>query len=452
MNRLCVISCAVTALVAIIHGAHAVDYDSGGTVHLNAPVTESSTLSNGTTLNIVVGGSITGPDVVDSAAPDALIASGDWALNMSVGSITGGDNTRVSQPFTVGGSGLLASGDGHAELSGGVIAGGEGVVGGTGAWFTSNSTANISGGDIIAGPTSANLPGNALRVDGAAQVSITGGNRNAVNHTAGSGPTRATGLVGGSAQLTISGAGGTFTAFAAAPALNITQSATADISAGAFTGGLATSSTIPQFAAGMGLSVQGAATVNISGGAFNGGDTPSNSFQGGGRAIAVYEQSTTTITGGTFTGGSPSINAGGDALFAGQDAQVTIAGGTFTPGDGPSDAPGVENAIRAVDNAKIKLAGKPTLNGPIYLEGDAQLIICGQYGYDGETLNVIFADGSKLTATVVATDNAQVVAPPSAKIVPLSSPAARAALVVILGIGGASLIARRLGDKAQVGV
>lgn len=432
---------AVVGSIALASAALAVDYDSGGTVNLNTTVGESSTLSNGTTLNIQAGGAITGTlDVTTLYADTGLTATGYYTLNMSDGTITGG-NRPITGTASFGGIGLRALGQGHAAVSGGTISGGPGVGGGTGgvgAIFDDDATALISGGDIVGGARTSDpndSPSNtAIQIVGSANVSITGGNREGLNNTAGAL------LVYQSAHVTVAGAGGTFTGFQSTAAA-IYNDATADISAGTFTGGARGH---PVRGGLPGLRASHNAQVMISGGQFNGGDTSQPFIYTGGHAVEFFDQADITITGGTFDGGDSLGFVGGNSLWAYGDAVVKICGGTFNPGAGPENDDAFENAIYANDTATIILTGAPTLNGDIRIEGNAKLQIDGTYTYDGRTLSATFRkDGSTMTATVLLLDDAEVFAAPVEGVpVPASSDRGLALLALLL-VGGAVWLQRR---------
>jgi hypothetical protein len=136
----------------MIGPAYATEYNDGGTHTISGPDTDV-VITNGTTVNIVPGASITPALQYDPFGGNAVdVSSG--SLNVTGGSMTGG-----SSKF--GGAGLSA-GRGYFDISGGTFQGGSGAgnvppigngrdIAGAGASFGAWNTLSISGGNFFGG-------------------------------------------------------------------------------------------------------------------------------------------------------------------------------------------------------------------------------------------------------------------------------------------------------------
>lgn len=179
---------------------YATNYNDGGTHTISGPDTDV-VITNGTTVNIVPGASITPALQYDPFGGHAVVVSAS-SLNVTGGSMTGGsshvggDGVAGAGNFDISG-GTFQGGDGSsvragagAELGGQIsISGGNfyggagdtvfGALGGDGLVISSSApnAASISGGTFTGQPTS-NTDGYDLHVTGTATVDITGGNFN----------------------------------------------------------------------------------------------------------------------------------------------------------------------------------------------------------------------------------------------------------------------------------
>ncbi len=129
--------------------ALATPYDDGGT-HTIAGADSDVVISNGTTVNVVSGANVMGMNNDPFAGPAISMSGSVSTLNVSGGSIAGGDGSYV------GGSAVDAA-DGHFNFSGGSFLGGSSSgffayrIGGQGADIRSFQSLTVSGGTFTGG-------------------------------------------------------------------------------------------------------------------------------------------------------------------------------------------------------------------------------------------------------------------------------------------------------------
>lgn len=136
-------------IAAVNHPAYATSYNDGGT-HTISGADSDVGISNGTTVNVVPGAAITGFSNDPFAHTAITVNDSASVLNVSGGSIRGGDGSYI------GGSGLDAS-DGHFDFSGGTFVGGSSSgffayrTGGQGAEIRTFQSLSVSGGTFTGG-------------------------------------------------------------------------------------------------------------------------------------------------------------------------------------------------------------------------------------------------------------------------------------------------------------
>ena len=148
-NSMLVGGLVLAAVVAANRSAYATLYNDGG-VHTIAGADSDVVISSGTTVNVVPGATVAGMSI-DPFGHNAIVVNDSASvLNVTGGSITGGNGSYT------GGSGLVGS-DGHFDISGGSFTGGSSSVGimnrpgGQGADIGNFQSLVISGGSFTGG-------------------------------------------------------------------------------------------------------------------------------------------------------------------------------------------------------------------------------------------------------------------------------------------------------------
>jgi hypothetical protein len=156
---------ALTSLLAAMltgPAALATDYSDGGTHTVSTP-DSGIVVSNGSTVNVVPGATLTGINSDPFGQNAITVLDSASVLNVTSGTMTGGDGSHS------GGSGLTAF-DGHFTISGGTFIGGSssGVdinhPGGNGASLSFQSL-SVSGGSFTGGFGFDSEGGDGLRID-----------------------------------------------------------------------------------------------------------------------------------------------------------------------------------------------------------------------------------------------------------------------------------------------
>ena len=286
--------------------AQATTYSDGGT-HTVSGSDSNDVVSNGTTVNVVPGATVTGMNM-DPGGFNAITVSGSTsALNVTGGSITGGSGSHG------GGDGVYGQ-SGNFNLSGGTFRAGsssgtsEGEYGGNGAEFSGYQSLIVSGGTFTGGMGYENEPVN----DNGFGLTISGG----------------------SAPAMISG--GIFGGVTTSPgALNVAGSAVADITGSIQTNAnsLSENSSVTNIngnvtnapSSGPMWTVQDNAVLNLSGGVLTSqlwllGDGHANITGGQWYCAGFNDNSVVNFSGGQV---ETPITMGNNAIF-------NLSGGTFS--------------------------------------------------------------------------------------------------------------------------
>jgi hypothetical protein len=273
-NSIVVRGLVLAVVVAANLPAYATTYNDGG-VHTISGADSDVVISNGTTVNVVPGATVSGTSIDPVASSAITVADVSSFLNVTGGSITGGNASHH------GGSGLSASG-GHFDISGGSFVGG----------FGSGMFINETGGN-----------GAAFDFQSQPSLSITGG-----SFTGGAG------FVGGDG-LRLS---------------STTTSGPAFVSGGTFTGGQ-TNNFAGGGSPGYDLHAIGPVIVNVSGGEFTGnmsfavlGDSSIINVSGGqfDNRVDLINQGVVNVSGGQFNNGG--------RLNLHDNSVANVSGGTIS--------------------------------------------------------------------------------------------------------------------------
>jgi hypothetical protein len=265
-------------------------FDDGGVHNITTPITGTGgqiaavRVSNGTTVNILPGGIVTGV-----GQQDGIFADGTGTqINVAGGTVRGASHPDLDSSLGVG---IVAASGAYVTVGpGSLVRGGDSIgpefaFGGVGV--LANSGSRFTGGTIRGGDSDDGTGGEGVRLQGATLHEIRGGEFQG-------GDGGGNGVQANAARLTV-------------------------ITGGTFTGGAARSSSV---FGGEGLASFGG-EVQILGGVFTGGAT----MEGVGSAALFAGANSLSIEGGSFTGGMGPGGLGASVLFGGD---AGISGGDFS--------------------------------------------------------------------------------------------------------------------------